>query len=55
MSVYIDPYTAMTLAREARADRLRHVAGHRRYVEAMRRDRRAWRPSSNTATDHGAG
>ena len=36
MSAYIDPLTAITLAHDARADRIRRVAEHRRILEATR-------------------
>ena len=39
MSVYVDPLTAITLAHDARADRIRQVAESRRMLEATREAR----------------
>lgn len=48
MAVYIDPRTALELARNARADQLREVAEHRRHVEASRADRESPAPDRPT-------
>lgn len=47
MSAYIDPLTAITLATDARADRIRRVAEHRRFLEATR----ATRPDAHDVRD----
>ena len=48
MAVYIDPRTALELARNARADQLLEVAEHRRHVEATRADRESPAPGFPT-------
>lgn len=48
MAVYIDPRTALALARNARAAQLREAAEHRRYIEATRADREPPAPDRPT-------